>query len=71
MNDGTDSVNRGYENHEIIKKRSELSKSTVICSQREPKSWASMILNDEVSANAIIKRATRHYTIVINSKVTA
>ena len=56
---------------EILEKRSELSKSTVICSQREPKSWASMILNDEVSANAIIKRATRHYTIVINSKITA
>ena len=56
---------------EILEKRSELSKSTVICSQREPKSWASMILNDEVSANAIIKRATRHYTIVINTKVTA
>ena len=54
---------------EILEKRSELSKSTVICSQREPKSWASMILNDEVSANAIIKRATRHYTIVINTKV--
>jgi DNA replication protein DnaC len=44
---------------EILEKRSELSKSTVICSQREPKSWASMILNDEVSANAIIKRVTR------------
>lgn len=55
---------------EILEKRSELSKSTVICSQREPKSWASMIMNDEVSANAIIKRATRHYTIVINTKVT-
>lgn len=55
---------------EILEKRSELSKSTVICSQREPKSWASMILNDEVSANAIIKRVTKHYTIVINTKVT-
>lgn len=29
-----------------------------------------IIMNDEVSANAIIKRATRHYTIVINTKVT-
>lgn len=54
---------------EILEKRSELSKSTVICSQREPKGWTSMILNDEVSANAIIKRATRHYPIVINTKV--
>lgn len=32
------------------------------------KSWASMILNDEVSANAITKRATKHYTVVINTK---
>jgi len=55
---------------EILEKRSELSKSTIICSQREPKSWASMIMNDEVSFNAIMKRATRHYTIVINTKTT-
>jgi len=50
---------------EVLEKRSELSKSTVVCSQREPKSWASMILNDEVSSNAIMKRATKHYTVVI------
>lgn len=50
---------------EVLEKRSELSKSTIVCSQREPKSWASMILNDEVSSNAIMKRATKHYTIVI------
>ena len=28
-------------------------------------SGSSMILNDEVSSNAIMKRATRHYTVVI------
>lgn len=34
--------------------------------RKERKSnWASMILNDEVSANAILKRATKHYTVVI------
>ena len=38
---------------------------TITCSQREPASWSSVILNDEVSANAILKRATRHYTVVI------
>lgn len=46
-------------------KRSEINLSTIICSQREPASWSSMILNDEVSSNAIMKRATRHYTVVI------
>lgn len=55
---------------EIMEKRSELSQSTVVCSQREPGSWASMILNDEVASNSIMKRATKHYTIVINSKET-
>lgn len=52
----------------ILEKRCEAQKSTIVCSQREPKSWASMILNDEVSANAITKRATKHYTVVINTK---
>lgn len=52
----------------ILEKRCESEKSTVVCSQREPKSWASMILNDEVAANAITKRATKHYTVVINTR---
>lgn len=52
----------------VLEKRCEPQKSTIVCSQREPRSWSSMILNDEVSANAILKRATKHYTIVINSK---
>lgn len=53
---------------EILEKRSEMRLSTFICSQREPASWSSMILNDEVSANAILKRATKHYTVVIQPK---
>ena len=50
---------------EIMEKRIELSRSTIVCSQREPDSWKAMIMNDEVSANAILKRATKHYTIMI------
>ena len=50
---------------EILDKRIELSRSTIICSQREPESWKSMIMNDEVSANAIMKRATKHYIVMI------
>ena len=53
---------------EILEKRNELAQSVIVCSQREPSSWASMILNDAVSSNSIMKRATKHYTIVINSK---
>ena len=55
---------------EMLEKRCEINLSTIICSQREPASWGSMILNDEVSANAILKRATKHYTVVIKPKVT-
>ena len=50
---------------EIMEKRIELSRSTIVGSQREPESWKAMIMNDEVSANAILKRATKHYTIMI------
>ena len=50
---------------EIMEKRSELNNSTIICSQREPKSWTAMIYNDEVASNALLKRATKHFTVVI------
>ena len=50
---------------ELLEKRSELLRSTIICSQRDPSSWGAMIMNDEVSANAILKRATKHYTVMI------
>ena len=35
-----------------------MPKSTIVCSHREPKSWASMILDNEVLANAIIKHVS-------------
>ena len=53
---------------EIMEKRSELSKCTIVYSQREPNSRAPTILNDEVSANAILKWATKHYTVVIQPR---
>ena len=53
---------------ELMEKRNEGRKSTIVCSQRDPENWKAMILNDEVSANSIIKRATKHYTIKINVK---
>ena len=51
-----------------VKIYSEIKLSTFICSQRDPKSWSAMILNDEVSANAILKRATKHFTVLIRPK---
>ena len=50
---------------ELLERWQELHNSTIICSQREPKSWTSMIYNDEVAANALMKRVTKHYTVVI------
>jgi len=52
----------------ILETRTQDQKSTIICSQRNPESWAAMIMNDEISANAIVKRVTKHYTIMINTK---
>ena len=53
---------------ELLEKRNEQRKSTIVCSQRDPDNWKAMILNDEVSAHSIMKRATKHYTIKINTR---
>lgn len=52
----------------LLEGRSERQKSTIICSQRAPENWKPMIMNDEISANSIVKRATKHYTIMINRR---
>lgn len=54
---------------ELMEKRNELVKSTIVCSQREPSSWPMMILNDAVAADAIKKRATKHYTVIIQPRI--
>ena len=53
---------------ELLEKRNEQQKSTIVCSQRDPKSWTAMMMNDEVSSNAVLKRVTKHYTVVIKAK---
>ena len=50
---------------DLLEKRNEKKKSTIICSQRDPDNWAPMIMNDVISANSILKRATKHYTVII------
>ncbi len=52
----------------LLEGRSEKKKSTIICSQRAPENWKPMIMNDEISANSILKRATKHYTVMINRR---
>lgn len=56
---------------EILEKRCEINLSAINCSHREMASWSVMILNDVVSANAIMKRATRHYRVMIKTKSAA
>ena len=51
---------------DILETRNENKKSTIVCSQRSPSSWTSMILNDEVSSNSVVKRVTKHFTVLIN-----
>ena len=55
--------------YDILEKRNELSKSCIICSQREPKAWPSMLMEDEVSSNSLLKRVTKHYIVMIERKV--
>jgi len=50
---------------DLLETRSESNRSVIVCSQRDPSSWTAMIRNDEVAANAIYKRATKHFTVVI------
>ncbi len=52
----------------LLDGKSERQKSTIICSQRAPENWKPMIMNDEISANSNVKRATKHYTIMINRR---
>lgn len=53
---------------EVLEKRMELSRSTIVCSQREPSSWDAMVLNDSVASDCIRKRFTKHYTVMIQHK---
>ena len=55
--------------YDVLEKRNELQRSCIICSQREPKAWPSMLMEDEVSSNSLLKRVTKHYNIMIERKV--
>lgn len=55
--------------YDVLEKRNELSKSCIVCSQREPKAWTSMLMEDEVSSNSLLKRVTKHYNVMIERKV--
>lgn len=55
--------------YDVLERRNELSRSCIICSQREPKAWPSMLMEDEVSSNSMLKRVTKHYNVMIERKV--
>lgn len=54
--------------YDVLEKRNELSRSCIICSQREPRAWASMLMEDEVSSNSLLKRVTKHYNVMIERR---
>ena len=56
--------------YDVLEKRNESSRSCIICSQREPKAWSSMLMDDKVSSNSLLKRVTKHYIVMIERKVT-
>lgn len=41
---------------ELLEKRDEQRKSTIVCSQRDPDNWKAMILNDEVYGPYFIQK---------------
>ncbi len=53
---------------EVLEKRMEVAKSTIVCSQRDPSSWDAMVLNDSVASDCLRKRFTKHYTVMIQHK---
>lgn len=50
---------------EILEKQDEMPLSTAASSWREPNRCKEMILNHEVSENSLVKRETKHDTVVI------
>ncbi len=55
--------------YDILEKRNELSRSCIICSLHEPKAWPSMLMEDDVSSNFLLKRVMKHYKVMIERKV--
>lgn len=54
--------------YDVLERRNEMSKSCIICSQRDPKAWPAMLMEDEVSSNSMLKRVTKHYNVMIERK---
>lgn len=50
---------------DLLNRRSELGRSTIVCSQRNPQGWAGMLGGDTALADAVTTRATSAYTVVI------
>ena len=55
--------------YDVLERRNELSRSCIICSQRDPKAWPSMLMEDKVSSNSMLKRVTKHYNVIIEHKL--
>lgn len=52
----------------LLDSRFESRKTTIVCSQRDPKGWLDMLCGDKVTHDAVVKRVTQGYTIRIVKK---
>lgn len=50
---------------DLLERRIERHHSTIVCSQRNPESWPTMMGGDTAMADAILNRVARGYTVVI------
>ncbi len=53
----------------ILERRCESMKSTIICSQRDPKGWGDMLSDDQVMTDAITKRVTKNYVAQVTKNL--
>lgn len=55
---------------DILDRRVEKKHSTIVCSQRSPESWTATMGDDIAIGDAVTRRATSHYTVVIELRPT-
>lgn len=55
--------------YDLLEKRCDNRHSTIVCSQRSPESWSAMLGGDTALSDAVARRATMHYSVVIETPV--
>lgn len=53
----------------VLERRDGLARNCGIHFQRKPKAWPSILMEEGVSSNFILKRVTKHYNVMIERKM--